>query len=184
MVLRELICQLVSPSTSYGTYYRRNHTQDYKRDKPRKRPLLFFYHLHFLLLIILCGLKVSMKTREHGHIVTKSGIRAECLSVWGSIHHNLLNFVCLYPFYLLRNSMLITVRPIFFSSPDFVVGTPVSRAIRRFILSIPKARLRENDTPGILNLFINKSFNTTNSNNKHKTSAISYGQILNYKTLQ
>lgn len=51
-------------------------------------------------------------------------------------------------------SLFITARPIFFSSPDFVVGIPVSRAIWRLILSIPKARLRENETPGILNPFI------------------------------
>jgi len=49
---------------------------------------------------------------------------------------------------------LIIVRPIFFSSPDFVVGMPVSLAICRFTLSIPNARLSENDTPGIFSLAI------------------------------
>lgn len=46
----------------------------------------------------------------------------------------------------------ISVRPIFFSSPDLVVGIPVVLAISRFTLSIPNALLRENDTPGIFSL--------------------------------
>lgn len=41
----------------------------------------------------------------------------------------------------------------FLSSPDLVVGMPVSLAICRFTLSIPNARLSENDTPGIFIFF-------------------------------
>lgn len=40
--------------------------------------------------------------------------------------------------------------PIFFSNPDFVVGIPVSFAIRCFTFVMPNARFHEKDTPGIL----------------------------------
>ncbi len=60
---------------------------------------------------------------------------------------------CVCHLVLRPKTALIIVRPIFFSSPDLVVGMPVSMAICRFTLSIPNARLSENDTPGILIFF-------------------------------
>lgn len=49
---------------------------------------------------------------------------------------------------------LITVLPIFLSSPCFVVGIPVFFAIDLLSTSIPKARLGEKDVPGIPKIFM------------------------------
>ena len=52
------------------------------------------------------------------------------------------------------NNAFRTTLPIFLSNPAFEVGIPVSRANFCFACVIPKARFKENDTPGILNLDI------------------------------
>ena len=52
------------------------------------------------------------------------------------------------------NNAFRTILPIFLSNPAFEVGIPVSRANFCFACVIPKARFKENDTPGILNLDI------------------------------
>lgn len=47
----------------------------------------------------------------------------------------------------------VTSFPIFLCLPDFVVGMPVLRAKFDFAFEMPKARLAEKETPGILKPF-------------------------------
>ena len=62
-------------------------------------------------------------------------------------------YFCFYSYYFPYNAFR-TILPIFLSNPAFEVGIPVSRANFCFACVIPKARFKENDTPGILNLDI------------------------------
>lgn len=48
-----------------------------------------------------------------------------------------------------------TILPTFLSNPALEVGIPVSRANFCLACVIPRARLKENETPGILNFDIN-----------------------------
>lgn len=51
-----------------------------------------------------------------------------------------------------------TILPTFLSNPALEVGIPVSRANFYLACVIPRARLKENETPGILNFDISIKF--------------------------
>ena len=68
--------------------------------------------------------------------------------------HNFPNIIYADYFFRSLAAPLISVLPIFLSSPCFVVGIPVVRAIVLLSTSTPNARLGENDVPGMLKIFM------------------------------